>query len=159
MKQVLEFEKPIISIKEKIAELKEFTKNSKIDLSDEVNTLEKRLSHLEDEIYGNLKPWDRVQMARHQERPTTLDYIEKIFTDFIEFHGDRLYGDDEAIVSGIAYYKDEPITVIGHQRGKDTKENIRRNFGMPRSEEHTSELQSRFDLVCRLLLEKKKETS
>ena len=134
MKQILEFEKPIISLKEKIAELKEFTKNSEIDLSDEVNTLEKRLSHLEEEIYGNLKPWDRVQMARHQERPTTLDYIEKIFTDFIEFHGDRLYGDDEAIVSGIAYYKDEPITVIGHQRGKDTKENIRRNFGMPHPE-------------------------
>jgi len=134
MKQILEFEKPIISLKEKIAELKEFTKNSEIDLSDEVNTLEKRLSHLEDEIYGNLKPWDRVQMARHQERPTTLDYIEKIFTDFIEFHGDRLYGDDEAIVSGIAYYKDDPVTVIGHQRGKDTKENIRRNFGMPHPE-------------------------
>lgn len=134
MKQILEFEKPIISLKEKISELKEFTRNSEIDLSEEVSTLEKRLAHLEDEIYGNLKPWDRVQMARHQERPTTLDYIEKIFTDFIEFHGDRLYGDDEAIVSGIAYYKDEPVTVIGHQRGKDTKENIRRNFGMPHPE-------------------------
>lgn len=134
MKQILEFEKPIISLKEKISELKEFTRNSEIDLSEEVSTLEKRLAHLEDEIYGNLKPWDRVQMARHQERPTTLDYIEKIFTDFIEFHGDRLYGDDEAIVSGIAYYKDEPVTVIGHQRGKDTKENIKRNFGMPHPE-------------------------
>src|SRR5690625_2977998 len=136
-------------------------------------------------------------MARHQERPTTLDYIDEIFTDFIEFHGDRAFGDDEAIVAGVAYYKNNPVTVIGHQRGRDTKENIRRNFGMPhpegyrkalrhmkqaekfnrpiicfidtkgaypgkaaeergRSEEHTSELQSRGHLVCRLLLEKKK---
>lgn len=134
MKQILEFEKPIIRLREKIAELKEFTKNSEIDLTEEVKTLEKRLTHLEDEIYGNLKPWDRVQMARHQERPTTLDYIEKIFTNFIEFHGDRFYGDDEAIVSGIAFYKNDPVTVIGHQRGKDTKENIRRNFGMPHPE-------------------------
>src|SRR5690625_5954414 len=86
MKQILEFEKPIISLKEKIAELKEFTKNSEIDLSDEVNTLEKRLSHLEDEIYGNLKPWDRVQMDRHKERQKTLDYIEKIIKNLIEFN-------------------------------------------------------------------------
>jgi len=134
VKQILEFEKPIVSLKEKIAELKEFTKNSDIDLSEEVNTLEKRLAHLEDEIYGNLKPWDRVQMARHQERPTTLDYIDEIFTDFIEFHGDRAFGDDEAIVAGVAYYKNNPVTVIGHQRGRDTKENIRRNFGMPHPE-------------------------
>lgn len=134
MKQILDFEKPIINLKNKISELKQFTQNSDIDLTDEITTLEKRLAHLEDEIYGNLKPWDRVQVARHQERPTTLDYIDIIFTDFIEFHGDRLYGDDEAIVSGIAYYQDEPVTVIGHQRGRDTKENIRRNFGMPHPE-------------------------
>ncbi|CDQ39331.1 acetyl-CoA carboxylase carboxyl transferase subunit alpha [Virgibacillus salexigens] len=134
MKQVLEFEKPIVNLKEKIAELKRFTKDSEIDLSEEISTLEKRLAVLEADIYGNLKPWDRVQLARHAERPTTLDYIDKLFEDFIEFHGDRLFGDDEAIVAGIAYYKDKPVTVIGHQRGKDTKENIRRNFGMPHPE-------------------------
>lgn len=134
MKQVLEFEKPIVNLKGKIAELKEFTQNSEIDLTEEITTLEKRLATLENDIYGNLKPWERVQMARHQERPTTLDYINLIFTDFIEFHGDRFFGDDEAIVSGIAFYHDEPVTVIGHQRGKDTKENIRRNFGMPHPE-------------------------
>ncbi|WP_042223245.1 acetyl-CoA carboxylase carboxyl transferase subunit alpha [Oceanobacillus manasiensis] len=134
MKQVMEFEKPIVNLKEKIAELKNFTKDSEIDLTEEINTLEKRLSVLEDDIYGNLKPWQRVQMARHQDRPTTLEYIEKLFSNFIEFHGDRLFGDDEAIVAGIAYYKDRPVTVIGHQRGKDTKENIRRNFGMPHPE-------------------------
>src|SRR5690625_1380655 len=123
-----------MDLKEKIKELKEFTKDSDINLTEEITTLEKRLETLENDIYSNLKPWDRVQMARHQQRPTTLDYIEKVFDDFIEFHGDRLFGDDAAIVSGIAKYKDKPITVIGHQRGKDTKENIRRNFGMPHPE-------------------------
>lgn len=131
MKHVLEFEKPIFRLREKITELKNFTKDSEIDLTDEIKTLEDRLADLEDDIYGNLSPWNRVQMARHPERPTTLDYVKEIFTDFIEFYGDRLYGDDEAIVTGIAYFKDQPVTVIGHQRGKDTKENIRRNFGMP----------------------------
>ncbi|MFC4022557.1 acetyl-CoA carboxylase carboxyl transferase subunit alpha [Oceanobacillus longus] len=134
MTHILDFEKPIVNLKEKIAELKNFTENSEIDLSAEIQTLEKRLSVLEDEIYGNLKPWNRVQMARHPMRPTTLDYIGKLFKDFIEFHGDRNYGDDEAIVAGLAYYMGEPVTVIGHQRGKDTKENIRRNFGMPHPE-------------------------
>ncbi|GGA81961.1 acetyl-CoA carboxylase carboxyl transferase subunit alpha [Ornithinibacillus halotolerans] len=134
MKQMLEFEKPIVNLREKIAELKKFTSDSEIDLTEEIATLEKRLTNLEDDIYGNLKPWQRVQMARHQERPTTLDYIGELFTDFLEFHGDRFYGDDEAIVSGVAFYKGNPVTVIGHQRGKDTKENIRRNFGMPHPE-------------------------
>jgi len=131
MKHVLDFEKPIFRLREKITELKNFTKDSEIDLTDEIETLENRLAVLEDDIYGNLSPWNRVQMARHPDRPTTLDYIKEIFTDFIEFYGDRFYGDDEAIVTGIAYFRDHPVTVIGHQRGKDTKENIRRNFGMP----------------------------
>ncbi|MEK4305520.1 acetyl-CoA carboxylase carboxyl transferase subunit alpha [Oceanobacillus sp. M60] len=131
---ILEFEKPIVNLKEKIKELKSFTENSDIDLRDEINNLEERLAKLEEDIYGNLKPWNRVQMARHPERPTTLDYVDRLFEDFIEFHGDRLFGEDEAIVSGIAYYKKQPVTVIGHQRGKDTKENIKRNFGMPHPE-------------------------
>ncbi|GIO22396.1 acetyl-CoA carboxylase carboxyl transferase subunit alpha [Oceanobacillus sp. J11TS1] len=134
MAQILEFEKPIFNLKEKIKELKSFTENSEIDLKDEIQTLEERLEKLEEDIYGNLKPWNRVQMARHPDRPTTLDYVERLFEDFIEFHGDRFFGEDEAIVSGIAYYKNQPVTVIGHQRGKDTKENIQRNFGMPHPE-------------------------
>ncbi len=134
MKQVLEFEKPVMELREKIAELKEFTSESDVDLSEEIQTLEERLVKLEADVYENMKPWDRVQMARHAERPTTLDYIEELFTDFLEFHGDRLYGDDEAIVAGVAKYKGQPVTVVGHQRGKDTKENIRRNFGMPHPE-------------------------
>ena len=100
----------------------------------EIENLENRLQKLETEIYENLKPWDRVQIARHPARPTTLDYISLLFENFIELHGDRCFGDDEAIVGGIAEFKGQPVTIIGHQRGKDTKENIRRNFGMPHPE-------------------------
>lgn len=128
------FEKPIIELRDKIKELKSFTEEKDIDLSSEIEKLEARLEQLETEIYGELKPWERVQIARHANRPTTLDYIAHLFTDFLEMHGDRFYGDDEAIVAGIAKYKGQPVTVIGHQRGKDTKENIRRNFGMPHPE-------------------------
>ena len=130
----LEFEKPIVQLRQKIVELKEFTKKSDVDLSSEIEKLESRLLKLEKEIYDNIKPWDRVQIARHPNRPTTLDYISLLFTDFFECHGDRTYGDDEAIVGGIAKFHGLPVTVIGHQRGKDTKENIRRNFGMPHPE-------------------------
>lgn len=134
MNKVLEFEKPIVDLRHKINELKRLTQASDIDLTAEISTLEKRLATLEDDIYGNLKPWDRVQMARHPNRPTTLDYIAEIFENFIEFYGDRLYGDDPALVTGIATYQGKPVTVIGHQGGKDTKENIHRNFGMPHPE-------------------------
>src|SRR5690625_3621909 len=123
-----------MNLKDKITELKGLAEESDIDLTEEIKTLEKRLAVLEDDIYGNLKPWDRVQMARHQQRPTTLDYIEQLFTDFIEFHGDRYFGDDAAIVTGIGSFKGRPITIVGHQRGKNTKENIFRNFGMPHPE-------------------------
>ncbi|WP_313800693.1 acetyl-CoA carboxylase carboxyl transferase subunit alpha [Cytobacillus sp.] len=130
----LEFEKPVIELRKKIAELKDFTMDADVDLSSEIEKLEARLEKLEADIYDHMKPWDRVQIARHPGRPTTLDYISLLFTDFFECHGDRTYGDDEAIVGGIAKYKGLPVTVIGHQRGKDTKENIRRNFGMPHPE-------------------------
>jgi acetyl-CoA carboxylase carboxyl transferase subunit alpha len=130
----LEFERPIIDLKSKIHELEEYTKSTDVDLSAEIEKLEERLVKLENEIYENISPWDRVQIARHPNRPTTLDYIEKIFTHFFECHGDRYFGDDEAIVGGIAKFHNLPVTVIGHQRGKDTKENIRRNFGMPHPE-------------------------
>jgi len=130
----LEFEKPILELRNKITDLKEFTKNTDVDLTAEIEKLESRLEKLEKEIYENIKPWDRVQIARHASRPTTLDYISLLFTDFFECHGDRTFGDDEAIVGGIAKFQGLPITVIGHQRGKDTKENIRRNFGMPHPE-------------------------
>ncbi|UFJ41522.1 acetyl-CoA carboxylase carboxyl transferase subunit alpha [Brevibacillus humidisoli] len=130
----LPFEKPLVELQEKIKELRRFTEEKGIDFSDEVVRLEQRAKDLAEQIYGNLTPWQRVQIARHAERPTTLDYIEMIFTDFIEVHGDRLYGDDPAIVGGIAKLDGRPVTVIGHQKGKDTKENISRNFGMPHPE-------------------------
>lgn len=130
----LEFEKPIIELRKKITELKEFTQTTDVDLSDEIEKLEARLIKLEKEIYQNIEPWNRVQIARLQSRPTTLDYIPYLFTDFFECHGDRTFGDDEAIVGGIAKFNGLSVTVIGHQRGRDTKENIRRNFGMPHPE-------------------------
>lgn len=134
MNQVLEFEKPVVNLKAKIEDLKTLSQNSEIDLTNEITTLEQKLAKLEHDIYSNLTPWNRVQVARHQMRPTTLDYIEELLTDFLEFHGDRYYGDDEAIVAGIGLFQGQPVTVVGHQRGKNTKENIRRNFGMPHPE-------------------------
>ncbi|HLR65445.1 MAG TPA: acetyl-CoA carboxylase carboxyl transferase subunit alpha [Pseudogracilibacillus sp.] len=134
MMQILEFEKPIVHLREKINELKNISINGEIDLSDEIKTLEERLEKLEDDVYTHLEPWDRVQVARHQERPTTLDYIHHLIEDFIEFHGDRYFSDDEAIVAGVGSFHGQPVTIIGHQRGKKTKENIRRNFGMPHPE-------------------------
>ncbi|QQK77293.1 acetyl-CoA carboxylase carboxyl transferase subunit alpha [Salicibibacter cibarius] len=134
MSQNLPFEKPVVELQNKINELKNFTENKDINLESEIRHLEERLQELEVEIYDELSPWERVQIARHAERPTTLDYIDYLFSDFLELHGDRLYGDDEAIISGIATYKGLPVTVIGHQRGRNTKENIRRNFGSPHPE-------------------------
>lgn len=134
MENHLPFEKPIMELRNKIDELKSFTDEKDIDLSGEIEKLEQRLEQLEAEVYNNLKPWQRVQIARHPERPTTLDYIDSLFEQFIELHGDRLFGDDEAIVGGIAFFEGSPVTVIGHQRGRDTKENVRRNFGMPHPE-------------------------
>lgn len=134
MTSSMDFERPVIELKEKIAELKSFMDEKDIDLSGEVQRLEERLESLEAEVYGDLNPWDRVQISRHSDRPTTLAYVNDLFRDFVECHGDRLYGDDEAIVAGIAKYHHQPVTIIGQQRGRDTKENIRRNFGMPHPE-------------------------
>lgn len=134
MAQRLDFERPLQELEDKITELHSFMEEKNVDLNDEVSRLQKRLSKMEEEIYENLTAWNRVQLARHPERPTTSDYIERIFENFLELHGDRLFGDDEAIVGGIATFEGKPVTVIGHQRGKDTKENLRRNFGMPHPE-------------------------
>jgi acetyl-CoA carboxylase carboxyl transferase subunit alpha len=130
----LPFERPLVELRQKIAELKKFTSEKSIDLSDEIATLEEKAKRLEEEIYGNLTTWQKVQIARHPSRPTTLDYIQRIFTDFMELHGDRLYGDDPAIVGGIAKFNGMPVTLIGHERGKDTKDKIARNFGLPHPE-------------------------
>lgn len=130
----LQFEKPLMELRAKIEELRRFTEEKGIDFSDEIAKLERKAAELEQSIYGELTPWQKVQIARHGDRPTTLDYIRGIFTDFIELHGDRTFGDDPALVGGIAKLEGMPVTVLGHQKGRDTKENIYRRFGMPEPE-------------------------
>jgi acetyl-CoA carboxylase carboxyl transferase subunit alpha len=127
--QGLDFEKPIIELERKIQELRSFVSNEKIDLSSEVKRLEEKSERLKKEIYSNLTPWQRVQIARHPQRPYTLDYINMIMTDFVELHGDRSFADDKAIITGFAKLDNKKIVVIGHQKGRDTKENLKRNFG------------------------------
>lgn len=128
------FEKPLVELRQKIDELKTFSRDRDIDFSDEIARLEERYAKLEEDVYAAVTPAQRMQIARHAQRPTTLDYIARIFTDFMEFHGDRLFGDDLAIVGGVAKLHGVPVTVVGHQKGKDTKDNIARNFGMPHPE-------------------------
>ncbi len=130
----LEFEKPLVELRDKLSELQNFMVDNNVDLSNEMLKFEQRIEKLESEIYNNLTPWQRVQIARHPKRPTTLDYIPLLFENFMELHGDRYYGDDKAIVGGIAKFEGLPVTLIGQQRGRDTKENILRNFGMPNPE-------------------------
>ncbi|MBM3247900.1 MAG: acetyl-CoA carboxylase carboxyl transferase subunit alpha, partial [Candidatus Omnitrophica bacterium] len=125
----LDFEKPIIELEKKIQELKSFTSNKKIDLGSEIKNLEDKLSKLRKDIYGSLSAWQRVQIARHPKRPYTQDYINMLMTDFIELHGDRLFYDDQAIVGGVAKLNGNKIMIMGHQKGRDTKENLKRNFG------------------------------
>ncbi|NMB26105.1 MAG: acetyl-CoA carboxylase carboxyltransferase subunit alpha [Firmicutes bacterium] len=131
---LFEWEKPLYELELRIEELQKFTAEKDIDLSREIATLEKRAEYLRREIYESLSAWQQVLLARHPKRPTTLDYIELIFDDFYEFHGDRNYRDDPAIVGGLAVFDGLPVTVIGPQKGRDTKENIRRNFGLPHPE-------------------------
>ena len=127
--QGLEFEKPVIELEKKLEELKKFTSEKKIDLSSEIGRLEDKLGQLRKEIYSNLTPWQKVQIARHPQRPYTLDYISMIMSDFIELHGDRSFADDSAMVCGVAKFGSQKIVVIGQQKGRDIKENLKRNFG------------------------------
>lgn len=131
---VFDWEIPLIELEKRIAELRRFTDEEGIDFTEEIETLERKAEKLRREIYASMTPWQRVQMVRHSRRPTTLDFIELIFDDFVELHGDRTFRDDPAIVGGIALLDGRPVTVIGPQKGRDTKENIRRNFGLPHPE-------------------------
>ena len=130
----LEFEQPIAELEAKIEELRYVGDDSEVNISDEIGRLQDKCRSLIDTIFAKLTPWQTSQLARHPQRPYTLDYIDKIFTDFQELHGDRSYADDNAIVGGIARLNGRSVMVIGHQKGRDTKEKIRRNFGMPRPE-------------------------
>ena len=130
----LDFEKPIADLEAKLQELEQFSAASKFDATEEIEALRKKIDIMEREIYGSLTSWQRVQLARHPNRPYTLDYIERICTDFLEFHGDRRYADDAAIVGGFAKIDGKPVMVIGTQKGRNTKDNVMRNFGCPHPE-------------------------
>ena len=134
LQQFLEFEKPVVELEKKIEELRATASETKIDNSDEIEKLSKDMIRLQEEIFSNLTPWQITQLARHPLRPYTLDYISRIFSDFIELHGDRNFRDDPAIVGGLAMLEGEPVMVIGHQKGRTTKEKVFRNFGMPNPE-------------------------
>jgi acetyl-CoA carboxylase carboxyl transferase subunit alpha len=125
----LDFEKPILELELKIAELKSLALDGSIDLSEEIKTLEARLEKLREEVFESLTPWQKVQIARHPKRPYTIDYINKITSDFVEIHGDRMFHDDKALIGGFARIDGEKILILGHQKGRDTKENLMRNFG------------------------------
>jgi len=130
----LEFEKAIREVEEQITQLQSLASDRNLDVSSELSSLETKLDDLKKDTYRNLSSIERVQVARHPKRPFTLDYLERVFTDFVELHGDRLYRDDESIVGGWARLEGETVMVIGHQKGRDMKENLRRNFGMPHPE-------------------------
>lgn len=130
----LDFEQSIADLEGKIEELRFVQDDSAVDISEEIDRLEKKSSQLTKDIYAKLSPWQISQVARHPQRPYTLDYLSLIFTDFEELHGDRAFADDHAIVGGLARFNGQPVMVIGHQKGRDTKEKIYRNFGMPRPE-------------------------
>ncbi|MDZ7765254.1 MAG: acetyl-CoA carboxylase carboxyl transferase subunit alpha [Melioribacteraceae bacterium] len=132
VKNSLDFEKPIIELENKINEMRQY--EGDLDIKEEVEKLEEKVVSLKKNIFQNLTRWQRVQLARHPERPYTLDYINFITTDFVELHGDRHFGDDKAIVSGFAKIDGHKVMIIGHQKGRDTKSNVYRNFGMPNPE-------------------------
>ena len=130
----LDFEKPIAELQAKIEELRYVGDDHEININEEIARLEAKRHALTKDIFGNLTPWQIAQLARHPARPYTLDYIERLITDFEELHGDRAFADDPALVCGVGCFAGRPVAVIGHQKGRDTPEKIRRNFGMPRPE-------------------------
>lgn len=127
---VLDFEKPIVELERKIAEMKEFASGENVELSREIESLEQKLDRLAEDIYSKLSRWQKVQLARHPRRPYTLDYINALFTDFLELHGDRGYADDKAVVCGFARFRGQKVAVVGQQKARDTKGKLMRNFGM-----------------------------
>jgi acetyl-CoA carboxylase carboxyl transferase subunit alpha len=128
-KLTLDFERPIIELEQKIQEMRELSSTNGVDLEEEIQKLEEKLQKLINKTYSNLNRWQRVQLARHPDRPYTLDYLERICEDFIEIHGDRYFGDDKAVVAGFGRIGNYKVMIIGHQKGKNTKDNLYRNFG------------------------------
>lgn len=131
---ILEFERPLRDLQRQIDALRTTSDEHSFDVSKEVAAIEKRIEETKRNIYSNLSPWHRVQLSRHPKRPFSLDYIKLIFEDFQELHGDRVFGDDQALIGGTATFNGEPVMIIAQQKGRDVKENLRRNFGMPHPE-------------------------
>ena len=131
---VLDFERPIVELEDTIRGLRELSEKSEVDVADQIQQLETKAQALRAEIFAELGPYQRTQISRHPKRPYTLDYVEHLFEDWQELHGDRNFMDDQAIVGGLARFEGRPVMVIGHQKGRSTKENVQRNFGMPRPE-------------------------
>ena len=140
MPLVLDFEKPLVELERQIGHLKRLARERDLTVESEIGPLEKKLTELRREIYEDLTPMQRVQVARHVRRPYTLDYLASMFTDFVELKGDRMFRNDPAIVGGWARLNGKPVVVIGHQKGRDTKENLQRNFGMPHPEGYRKSL-------------------
>lgn len=128
--QFLDFERPIVELERKIRDMRDFATEERVDFTEEIGVLEEKLKKLQEEIYSNLTPWQRVQLARHPLRPHSLDYIALMTTDFVELHGDRNFADDKAVVGGFAKMEERAVLVIGQQKGRDTKQKLLRNFGM-----------------------------
>ena len=157
MQLTLEFERPVVELERKIEDLRQL-ESEEGDFSEEIEQLEAKAARLLDEIFSNLDPWQVVQLSRHAARPYLLDYVEELVTDFTELHGDRLYRDDPAIIGGMGYFDHKPVMIIGHQKGRNTKENMRRNFGMPRPEGYRKakrlmQLAGRFNLPIITLID------
>ena len=134
MELILDFERPVIELYKRIDSLKALERDEGIDLSSAIQQLQEQAARLHEQVFSSLTSWQRAQLARHPRRPYTMDYVSALFTDFDEVHGDRAGHDDCSIITGMARYRGQPVALIGHQKGRNTKENIRRNFGMPRPE-------------------------
>ncbi len=157
MQLTLEFERPLVELERKIEDLRQLEPDEG-DFSEEIEQLEAKAARLLDEIFANLDPWQVVQLSRHAARPYFLDYVDELISDFTELHGDRLYRDDPAIIGGMGYFDHKPVMLIGHQKGRNTKENMRRNFGMARPEGYRKakrlmELAGRFNLPIITLID------
>lgn len=139
---VLEFEKPVAELEKKIKEMREYAVAENVELTEEIEKLEEKARRLREEIYSKLTPWQRVQLARHPQRPYTQDYIDRIMTNFVEIHGDRAFSDDPAIICGLGKIDEKKLILLGHQKGRDTKQKLYRNFGMPHPEGYRKALRA-----------------
>ena len=149
----LEFEKPLRELEKQLITLNQVSQESKVDVSSEIAAIEKKIDQMKVDIYSDLTAWQRVQLSRHPKRPYTLDYIERVFTDFEELHGDRRFREDAAIVGGPAFLDGKPVMVIGQQKGRNTKDNLLRNFGCPHPEGYRKamrlmEMAEKFNRFC-----------